>query len=947
MRTPLLFITLSALSCVAQAQTVAGMTLGSFRATESGAAEYRIPIRVPPGIAGMEPKLALVYNSQAGNGMVGVGWGLEGLSAITRCPRSMAQDGVRGGVNYDWNDRYCLDGARLIAIAGGYGANGTEYRTELESFSKIVSNGVAGNGPASFTVWTKSGQILEYGNTDDSRIEAQGKPSVRVWAVNKIQDTKGNYLTVGYYENPNSGEYVPTWIAYSGNSQAGAATSAGIALIYEPRPDIGEHYIAGSLIQSYHRLIKVSTYWAGTAVRNYRLQYQPPASAASTGRSRLASLVECNSDETSCLAPTTFGWLPDAMDLANETDFGAPSAWGNYLFYTGDFDGDGKTDLLGIGGVDEAGRYTGGGCLFIMYGGTGLPYQSVWACNVAAWAGYKFLTGDFDGDGRTDVLGIGVVDAAGRYTGAGCFFVRYGGVGLPYESDWACNVAAWANYKFLTGDFDGDGRTDIVGIGIVDTLGRYTGAGCLFIRYGGVGLPYESDWACNESTWGLYDFQVGDFDGDGRSDLAAIGQLDDYGRYTGNGCLFIRYGGVGLPNASFWRCNEPAWNGVKFLVGDFDGDGQADLMGTGVSDAYGRYAGGCLFTRYGGVSLPFQINWACNVGAWGNYRFAIGDFNGDGRSDLVGIGTVDEYGRYTGAGCLFVRYGGLSLANELDWTCNVAAWWGYEFLVGDFNGDGKSDLLGTGVVDGYGRYAGYGNIFTRYSSSTLPRDHLGSVDSGFGTSVTINYKPLTDNTVYTREATAAYPIQDIQAPLFVVSSHSRSNGIGGTVQTSHSYAGAKVELNGRGFLGFRQVGAIDGGTGINSLSTFRQDFPYTGMPTQVLRATAGGLDLTNVASEYRCKNPANGADCAVAAGNRYFPFLYQGIENARDLTGAVLPTVTTTTQYDTFGNATSVVVGTGDGYSKTTTNEYHPADTASWLLGRLKTSTVQSTMPPP
>src|SRR5690349_11584837 len=110
-RTILVLAALSTVQSVLQAQTtVAGSTAGSFRVTESGAAEYRIPIRVPPGIAGMEPKLAVVYNSQAGNGLLGVGWNLEGLSAITRCPMTMAEDGVRGAVNYDANDRFCLDG---------------------------------------------------------------------------------------------------------------------------------------------------------------------------------------------------------------------------------------------------------------------------------------------------------------------------------------------------------------------------------------------------------------------------------------------------------------------------------------------------------------------------------------------------------------------------------------------------------------------------------------------------------------------------------------------------------------------------------------------------------------------------------------------------------------------------------------------------------------------
>src|SRR5207244_1698944 len=71
-----LFVLLVAISINADSQTpttVAGYTPASFRVTAAGAAEYTIPIRVPPGIAGMEPRLAFVFDSQRGNGLLGVG----------------------------------------------------------------------------------------------------------------------------------------------------------------------------------------------------------------------------------------------------------------------------------------------------------------------------------------------------------------------------------------------------------------------------------------------------------------------------------------------------------------------------------------------------------------------------------------------------------------------------------------------------------------------------------------------------------------------------------------------------------------------------------------------------------------------------------------------------------------------------------------------------------
>jgi hypothetical protein len=129
-------------ACATQCMSETMSLAGQFAVNQTGAATYTIPIALPQGT----------------NGLLGMGWTLGGLPSIGRCPRTMAQDGAVGGVNFDANDRFCMDGQRLVVVSGTYGADGAVYRTEVDTFSKIISHGTAGNGPAGFEVHTKSGR---------------------------------------------------------------------------------------------------------------------------------------------------------------------------------------------------------------------------------------------------------------------------------------------------------------------------------------------------------------------------------------------------------------------------------------------------------------------------------------------------------------------------------------------------------------------------------------------------------------------------------------------------------------------------------------------------------------------------------------------------------------------------------------------------------------------
>ncbi len=732
--------------------TVNGSTSDNLSVSLSGGVNYSVPIDVPPGLNGIQPEIALTFDSHAGNGLAGWGWNISGVSVITRIPATYFHENLVDGVDFDSYDRFALDGQRLIVKNGTYGGSGAVYQTEQYSNLKIISYGSHPDsgidGPAYFKVFYPDGSIGYYGNSSGSRTQTD-------YAITYWENPQG--IRISYNYNKINNALSIDKITYG--SRGTTTPINEIQFEYFTSRYRDEHsYINGIKYQREEKLQRIVI----PGYRTYSLTYNQ---TSSLNYDRLISIQESSQ-------VTNNVYRNDIDFTYGETTVSTPSSVTD------------NANSLSLSNIDQETARTvsfdanGNGKMdFLVYPTTGPDTKKkfwLFSDEVGNPGSYEYAGNGYDTGTFVDIFPANVMNDQYRLfaeqglvviQNSGSTQVRFEMWGPPdpasgvqigniytktwnaptYNTETSCDLGSY-NYripqKYLSGDFDGDGLSDVLAIGLpysynhCDLIIPPPGENC---NGGGTPQAIANNPGLNQSSQVSSSENIGSGNPQPSTLPGTCCECENY-NFNSSEVTLIKLDR---------RISSNFATSIGFLASGYDYSDRyhtMDVNGDGKTDIL-RFLDGKVEVYTLNTNNSFVLLWqTTDTDIDLDFPVMPGDYNGDGNMDFM-----IPRGNNSSSFAVFMSEGNGYDKNNITYPFEFkysdiagSTNYGYNLIPVDINGDNKTDILDyqTVTYDSNSNGTQMLAVYANRDSGTSSGLTLRFTKTGGTTSVSGNLKGL-------------------------------------------------------------------------------------------------------------------------------------------------------------------------------------------------------------